>query len=825
MARDEDHRVEELVAGLTLEEKASLTAGASVWHLPPLERFGIGQLKMSDGPSGVRGERMGVRRSLSFPCGMAVGATWDVDLVAALGDAVGLEARSKGVHLVLGPTVCIPRMPLGGRTFESFAEDPHLTARLTVAYIRGTQAHGVGCCVKHFACNDQEHERHTISAEVDPVTLREVHLPAFEAAVREAGTWAVMSAYNRLNGTFCGEHPELLGRTLKGEWAFDGVVVSDWFGTHSTADAAIAGLDIEMPGPASHLGPHLVDAVRSGDVSDEIVDEHARQVVRLLVRTGLADSPPKPDEAEDDDPDRRATAHTIAVGSTVLLHNDGILPLDVPSLERVALIGPNARRLTTGGGGSSTVTPLRDRLLLDELRSRFGAVEVVHEEGCRLGGGTPLMDPALIDGGFDVEFHTGGDLDHGFAGDVAGTERLRRADFVAIGDPLPGVPLPGCRIKARTTFVPDADGTWTFGLANTGTAVVRLDGDIIVDNRTPERGRSFFGLGSTVATAEVELAARRPHELVVEMHNGDVPIGGFQVRAGRPPRANSIDRAVAAAREADVAVVVVGANSEVESEGHDRPDLRLAGEQDELVHRVAAANPRTIVVLNVGAPVTMPWIDEVAAVVNVWFPGEEGAAALAEILTGDAEPSGRLPITFPRALAESATHAWYPGAEGKVTYGEGLLVGHRHFDANEIEPLFCFGHGLSYTTFEHDEPVADGDGTDLVVRVPVTNTGSRPGTEVVQLYAGPIGDGGDAARRGDRPVRQLAGFVKVEVEPGATAEAAVAADARAFSRWDEPTRSWTVVPGDYELSVGASSRDLRHRMTVTVPASDLADRG
>jgi beta-glucosidase len=799
-------RVEQLVAELTTSEKASLTGGSDVWHLPAIERVGLGSLKMSDGPSGVRGEHWSTRRSLSFPCGIAVGSTWDVDLVARFGTALAAEARSKGVHLLLGPTVCIVRMPLAGRTFESLAEDPHLSSRLTVAYISHVQAGGVGCCVKHFACNDQEHERMTISAEVDEVTLREVHLPSFEAAVLEAGTWSVMSAYNRIDGTYCGEHPELLGRILKGDWAFDGVVVSDWLGTHSTLEATIAGLDVEMPGPPSHLGEKLATAVEDGAVDAAVLDDHARRILRLAQRTGALESTVSVAEAEDDDPQRRAVAHEIAVGGMVLLRNQGVLPLDGTALRRVALIGPNAARLEPGGGGSSTVTGFRDPSLVDELRAQLPDADIAYEEGCRLAVEARRIDPRLLGDGLDLEYFSG----TGFQGEPAGRALLARGHFMALGDLSPGVSAGDFSLRATATFVADQDGTWQLGLANAGRARLLLDGEVVIDNTEPVRGDAFFGAGSTIVTTDRDLVAGEKHQLTVELENDRFPLAGFDLLADRPPVPDLLERAVAAAREAEVAIVVVGANSQCETEGADRADLRLLGEQDALVAAVAAANPNTVVVLNAGGPVELPWVDDVAAVLTTWYPGEEGAAALAAVLAGVEEPAGRLPVTFPKRLEDSATYDWYPGEDGKVVYGEGLLVGHRHFDAHDIEPAFCFGHGLGYTTFELGRPAVEGSAPELTVRVPVTNTGERKGSQVVQVYVGAV------ERPEGRPVRQLAGFAKVVVAAGETVTAEIAIGERAFSRWDVEQRAWAATGGDYELSVGTSSRNLPHTVRVAV---------
>ncbi|HEX6487361.1 MAG TPA: glycoside hydrolase family 3 C-terminal domain-containing protein [Candidatus Dormibacteraeota bacterium] len=785
-------RVEELLGRLTLDEKALLTAGDDVWHLPAIPRVGLGRLKMSDGPSGVRGESRGTRRSLSFPCGIAAGSTWDVDLLNRYGAGLAAEARSKGVHVLLGPTICVQRVPVAGRTFESFSEDPLLTAELAVAYIRGVQSQGVAACAKHFACNDQEFERLTISAEVDEKTLREIHLPAFEAAVREAGVWAVMSAYNRVNGTYCGEHPWLLGEVLKGEWGFDGVVVSDWLGTHSTAPAALAGLDIEMPGPPQHLGPLLADAVRAGKVPEAVLEDHCRRVLRLAERTGLLDEPAPAVEAEDDDPERRRLARNLAISGAVLLRNDGLLPLT--GARKLAVIGPNAERLEPGGGGSSTVIPLQRTSLLEALRAQFPGVEVVHEEGCRIDHDVPVLRTGLIPEGLAVEYFANRE----WAGPPAATDRVWTGQYVAFGTPWPGDAGSAFSMRARGAFKPDRDGPWELSLANTGAARVLLDGAVVIDNTKPEPGESLYGFGSTTLRTTVELEGGRAYELLIELDSDATIVAGYRLGARPPARPNGIARAAAAAASADAVVLVVGNNPDWETEGKDRESLALPGEQDELVRQVLAANPRTAVVVNAGAPIAMPWADDTGALLVLWYPGEEGAAALAEMLAGASEPGGRLPISFPKRLEDLTAFAAYPGSDGAVRYEEGSLIGYRDLDARGIEPTFCFGHGLGYTHFEFGEPEVTQSGGEVRLSVPVTNTGERPGSEVVQVYVG----------------AELKGFAKVALEPAATAPVEVTLDERAFRRWDG---GWRVEPGERELRIGASSRDIRRRVTVTLP--------
>lgn len=800
-------RVAELLGRLTDEEKARLTGGDDSWHLPALAEHGIGRMMLSDGPSGVRGAHFGTVRSLSYPCGMAVGATWDVDLAARFGTAVAEEARAKAVHVVLGPTICVPRTPLAGRTFESFSEDPHLTAELTVAYVAATQAEGVACCVKHYACNDQEHDRMSISAEVDQVTLREVHLAPFEAAVTRAGVWAVMSAYNRVNGHWCSEHPELLGRILKGEWAFDGVVISDWGGTHSTVGSAEHGLDVEMPAPPRFLGPALAEAVSAGKVERAALDDRATRVLTLAERTGLLDEPEARAEREDDAPHRRALARELATSSYVLLTNDGTLPLAVPRAGRIALIGPNAEHPEGRGGGSSTVTAFTEPNLAEALRQRLDGIEITTSVGCHLDIGLPPVPRWMFPDGMAIEYFGSNDC----TGEPLATSTAWESRFIMMGAPHPEVEDPGS-IRARMTMQADRTGRFTLGIVNTSPTRVFLDGEEVIDNTVFEQGRAFFGHGSRLARHGADLVAGGEYvvEVEISLNSTDNLVGGFELYLGSPDEEDPLPAAVAAAEAADVAVVVVGSNGRLETEGADRPTLALPGAQDELVAAVTAANPRTVVVVNTGAPVTMPWADDAAAVLMAWYPGEEGVDALVDVLSGDADPGGRLPITFPKRIEDSAAHGFYPGDGDEVVYGEGLRIGHRHFDANGTEPLFAFGHGLSYTTFSLGEPAVSGSGTDRIVTVPVTNTGDRSGSTVVQAYVART----DA--RPERPVRELKGFTKLVVEPGATSSAQISLGRRSFARWDPETHDWVVDPGRYEVHIGTSSRQIDHVVDVDV---------
>ena len=536
--------IERLVGAMTLDEKASLTAGADMWYLPPVERLGIPSLKVSDGPSGVRGDSLIGRRSLSIPCGMSVGSTWNPDLVRRLGDVLAAEARSKNVHVLLGPTVCIVRTPLAGRTFESFSEDPLLTAHIAGAYVQGVQAGGVACCIKHFACNDQEHERMTISAEVDERALREIHLVAFEHAVQEAGVWSVMTAYNKVNGIYCGEQPDLIDGVLRREWGFDGLVMSDWFGTHSTVPAALAGLDLEMPGPSAWLGPTLAAAVRNGDVDESVVDGQVRNVLRLMGRVGLLDGGATFDHAserQDDDPGRRAVAREVAAEGTVLLVNDGLLPLNpaTAGVSRVAVIGPNAAALAMGGG-SSEVTPHRRRRLADTLAERLPDAIVTSEVGCRIDRGLPSIDLRLLsDETVGVAYFDNADR----AGAPVATDEAHTARVIWIGPPRPELTIGAYSVRLSTTFTPDVAGAWRLGLESAGRAVLRLNGEVVVDNTEPTKGPGFYGAGSAPVEVTLDLAAGRSYDLEVDVwpRSTSSPIMGVRIGASPPDTGDEFD--------------------------------------------------------------------------------------------------------------------------------------------------------------------------------------------------------------------------------------------------------------------------------------------
>jgi beta-glucosidase len=848
MVEGHDNRIAALVAELTLDEKAALTAGVDMWSTTPVPRLGIPAVRLTDGPNGARGAHLGPSgpTSACLPCGSALGATWSPDVVAAVGGVLGAEARAKGARVLLAPTVNMHRSPLAGRNFECYAEDPLLAGRLAAAFVRGAQAEGVATTVKHLVGNDAEHERYTISSDIDERALREIYLRPFEIAVREGGSLGVMTSYNRVNGRWCTEQPELLGGILRGEWGFDGFVVTDWFGVTGTAASAAAGVDLEMPGPARAFGPALAAAVRAGEVDEAVVDAQVTRLLTVLDSIGALDDEGPGDETATDRPEHRRVARRAATESMVLLANVGLLPLDRAALRTVAVIGPNADRAQIMGGGSASLRPHYLVTPLEALRAALGdGVTVVHERGCDNRKATPALGgrgtaaPGGAGEGLAVDWYAGPDL----AGEPVHHSHVPVADVFGLEPPVPGLGDGGWSFRAHTTLTPDVTGKHTFTLVQAGRGRVTVGGEALVDGfaRRLPRGTAYYGLGSVEVEATVDLVAGEPVDVVVEFATAR-PSGALRIGHRAPEADDLLDRAVAAATGADAVVLVVGTNGEWESEGSDRPAMDLPGRQDELVRRVLAANPDTVVVVNAASPVTMDWAPAARAVLQIWFGGQEMAAGLADVLLGDAEPAGRLPTTLPVRLEHNPSYGNFPGERGHVRYGEGVLVGYRWYEARHLPVRYPFGHGGSYTTFALGAPASStptftpGQGGRLTVSVPVTNTGACRGAEVVQCYVAP------PAGRLVRPPKELAGFAKVWLDPGETTTVEVVLDDRSFAYWDPgvPDRDelarraaavpmadrhgapaepgWRVDPGTYALHVGRSAAAVDHVVTVEVVA-------
>ncbi|XVS66668.1 glycoside hydrolase family 3 C-terminal domain-containing protein [Actinosynnema sp. CA-299493] len=769
-----------LVDKLDVARKVRLLTGATGWRTHDEPDIGLRSIVVSDGPIGVRGQGWDERStSLALPSPTALAATWDVDLVRRLGVLLAAEARRKGVDVLLAPTLNLHRSPFAGRHFECYSEDPLLTARTGAAYITGVQSGGVAATAKHYVANDSETERMTLDADVDERTLHEVYLVPFEAAV-EAGVWVVMSAYNGVNGVTMSENA-LLDEPLKGSWGFDGLVVSDWGAIRSTAPSARAAQDLAMPGPESPWND-LVAAVENGEVPEGALDLKVERLLRLASRVGALNG------ATAREPQVDAPLELLreaVAGSTVLLRNDGVLPLS-PGV-KVAVLGPNAATARIQGGGSAGVYP---ESVVSFVEGLTEVTEVVHTAGVR------LQDrPAPL---------TTANARHPHNGEPGVLVRLLDADGAELSADhrflgrILEVPLvDGARtIEVHGKLDVDVTGDWTLSVAGFGRLTVDLDGTRLVDEDVPldTDDPAVIHLTPPYRQATAHLEAGTAVDLVARRELRE-HTGTATVLAADPPRLSDADelaRAVGLARTSDVAVVVVGTTDEIESEGFDRTSLALPGRQDELVRAVRAVNDRTVVVVNSGGPVELPWRDDVAAVLLTWFPGQEAGHGLADVLLGVREPGGRLPTTWP-AVQEDLPVSNVRPDHGVLRYDEGLHLGYRAWHRAESVPAYWFGHGLGYTTWEYEAVTTTGSG----VRVRLRNTGHRPGREVVQVYV----------TRPDstveRPARWLAAWTTATAAPGETVEADVEIPRRAYQHWT--TAGWTTEPGPFTLLIGPSS--------------------
>jgi beta-glucosidase len=795
MTESLDPALKTLLDKLDLDQKVRLLTGADMWGLHAEPAIGLRRMVLSDGPSGIRGESWDERETaLNLPSATALGSSWDPDLAYRYGAVLAAEARRMGVDVVLGPTINLHRSPLGGRHFEAYSEDPLLTSRLCAAYVRGVQDAGVGATPKHYVANDFETERFTANVVVSERALREVYLAAFEDTVVQARPWLVMSAYNSVNGTTMTENP-LLAEPLCGEWGFDGVVVSDWWAARTTEPAALARQDLVMPGPDGPWGAKLVAAVRAGRVPESAVDEKVLRVLRLAARVGALDGyePAIPSAV-----DGVAFAREAAAAGTVLVRNSDELPWQANEIASVAVIGHNAYLARNQGGGSALVEPDHVVSPLDGVRAALPEARVTWHLGAEAQHGiaplplADLTDP--VDGRPGV---------HAVFRDADGTvildEHRRTADLARLGGTRLGATT---SIELTARYLPRESGVVRLGIAGGGRATLSVDGVTVLDEELVHTGQEFGGglVAPPSASAPVELTAGVPVALIarLDLPPREKPDAGVTMTVGFDLAPSSADEAIAeaarAAADADVALVVVGTSAEVESEGFDRATLSLPGRQDDLVTAVAAANPRTVVVVNAGAPVLMPWRDEVAAVLLTWFGGQETGDALADVLLGVTEPGGRLSTTWP-ALEEDVPVLDTTPVDGVVRYDEGVHIGHRAWLRAGTEPAYPFGHGLGYTTWDIVELTA----TETEATVHVRNTGGRLGKHVVQVYLSKE----DTAI--DRPARWLAAFATVRAEPGETRTVTMPLAPRVFEHWDH---GWRREPGRYTVHAGSSVEDL-----------------
>ena len=807
----------ELTAKLSLERKVELLTGRDFWNTNSLDEIGLRNMLLSDGPAGVRGEFWDERdNSLNLPSGSALGSTWNRELASEYGVVMGAEAARKGVDVVLGPTINLHRSPLGGRHFECLSEDPMLTGVMAANYVYGLQSTGKGACPKHYIANDFETNRFTVNVKVGERALRELYLRPFEDAVN-AGAWSVMSSYNSINGATATEN-DLLENPLKSEWGFDGVVISDWTAVRSLESAKFEQ-DLVMPGPQGPWGEALVAAVKNGEIPESVIDRKIVRILTMALRVGAigADgkTPAAPHRHNDIAASGSAFAKKAAIEGTVLLQNDGILPVDLKSKKKVALIGHNALAARTQGGGSASVHPKTVSTPFSALSEALGdklsySIGAVVQPG--IGGldRDKIVNPVTKQAGVRVEFFNEANEN------IFSDDRLI-TDIVWIGS---DVPLPVThRMTFSTIYTPDATEVRELGFTGLQHTKMTVNGEELINLKmAPLSGDPFEALMQPPHTSvPVQLTAGVPVEIVYDVDmtgRTGLFIGAFMFRFGFEEKGANADaliaEAVANAKDAEIAIVVVGTNSVVESEGYDRQDLKLPGRQDELVEAVIAANPNTVVVVNSGSPVELPWASKVRAILLPYFGGQEMGSALLEMLTGVEEPGGRLPTTWAKVASDLPVINCTPDANNEVEYTEGIHIGYKAWLKAGTKPLYAFGHGLGYTSWSLNGVSGSGSvaaGADYTFEVSVTNTGTRAGKHVVQAY---LSRGNSAI---ERPVKWLAGFEQVRLAAGETKSVSITISAREFANWDG---AWNYEAGQFQLEVGSAVDNLSLTATVEV---------
>lgn len=818
---DVEKRVEELLSQLTLREKVLLMSGKNAWQTSPIERLGIPSITMTDGPHGVRSSQPEADRivgpATSFPTGVSMASTWNPDLIRRVGEALAEETRAMGCDIILGPCVNIVRTPLAGRNFETYSEDPYLAGKIGVAYVKGVQSKGIGTSLKHFACNNQEIERSRGSSEIDERTLREIYLSQFEMIVRDANPWTVMCSYNRINGIYASENYFLLNEILKGEWDYEGVVVSDWGANHTIVESVEGGLDLEMPGPAKYFGNLLIDAVNTWQIDESEIDKAARRVLRMIIKSGKMGDKNDLPQGYINTRDHQLLAKEVAEEAITLLKNEGrILPIDRKFVKTIAVLGPNAADFPVSGGGSSSLEPPYRVSPLQGLRQKFSeGMTFLYEPGCDNFVNLPtlkgdkIQPPTGKGGGLNAKYYKNTTL----TGDPVLERVDDRLDFWWFQQG-PAKEL-GNQFSARWEgkLIVQQDGLHTFGLSNTGIGRLYIDGKVFIEN-IPDSSSKETIIKST--RKAIELDSKKKYEIMVEfIRMVDLSFANLKVTFAYTPlpeNDNRFDSAIEAAKKADIVLIFAGMPENFETEGNDRPHMHLPGRQDELINAVSKVNSKTVVVLNCGSPIELPWVDQVPAIIEAYYPGMEGGNAIADILAGDINPSGKLTVTYPKRYEDNPTFGNYPDTK-QVFYGEGIFVGYRYYDNKRIEVLYPFGHGLSYTKFEYSDfnvPENLNKGDPFLISVKVKNRGDRAGKETVQLYIQ------DEESSLPRPPKELKGFKKVYLEPGETKTVEFELNERDFSFFNPYLGKWITEPGKFNFLIGSSSRDIRQQKSINL---------
>ncbi|KAK9457094.1 glycoside hydrolase superfamily [Dipodascopsis uninucleata] len=797
--------IEKTLSKLTLNEKVSLLSGTDFWHTASIPQYGIPALRFTDGPNGVRGTRFfnGIPAAC-FPCGTALGATWDQALLQNAGWTMGEEAKAKGAHVILGPTINMQRSPLGGRGFESISEDPVLAGMMASSLINGIQSTKVAATIKHFVCNDQEDERNAVSSIITQRAMREIYLLPFQIVMRDSAPLALMTGYNKVNGLHCSSNKLLLDDILRKEWGFDGLVMSDWFGTYSVDQSINAGLDLEMPGPTIFR------------VSDATLDERVRNVLKLINRvdaTGVKENAP---ERGRNTPETSELLRKIAGNSVVLLKNeDNVLPLKKSKL--TAVIGPNAKFAAFCGGGSASLNPYYSVTPFDAICEKLD-IAPLYSLGCYSYKALPVLGSL-------------GKLPNGNSGllfkvylepPVVSNRRqvdeieLPNCDMLLIDYKIPGIEnLDVFYADVTTTVTVQESGIYEFGVTVYGTAKLYVDGELIVDNETVQRqGKGFFGNGTVEEIGKIRLVAGKPYDVKIQfgshktckLESRTIAFAGGGLRVGLCMEVDpetALEKAVSVAKSADQVILCVGLSSEWESEGFDRTDMKLPLNTDKLVEAILAANPDTVIINQSGTPVEMPWISKAKGVLQAWFGGNETGNGIADVLFGDINPSGKLPLSFPIKLSHNPAYLNYRSEAGRVLYGEDVYVGYRYYEKTERDVLFPFGYGLSYSTFKFSHLILSIDDRQLDVTVTVQNASEIAGSEVVQVYIS------QKNPKVWRPVKELKGFCKVFLSSGEFKTITIPIELKyATSYYNEISDKWISEKDSYTVLVGRSSQEI-----------------
>ncbi|RKY24925.1 MAG: glycosyl hydrolase [Planctomycetota bacterium] len=815
-----ERQVEEILSRMTLDEKITVLHGNSTFSVGAVKRLGIPELTLSDGPHGIRQDASENRDDYyvtAMPVGVALAATWNIEMARLMGNVIGAEARNCNKQVLLGPGVNMMKTPLCGRNFEYYSEDPYLAGKIAVEYIKGVQQNDVAACAKHYALNNQEKNRCFVDARPDERTLREIYLPAFEMAVKEGKVWCVMGSYNKVRGKWSCENKHLARDILKGQWGFDGVYISDWCAVHSTVDSAINGLDLEMgtnkPYDQYFFAAPLKKAVQQGQVPLSVVDDKVRRVLRLMFRTKLVGAD-KPVPGSRNTRAHQIAARKVAEEAVVLLKNNGVLPIDINKVKKIAVIGENANMIQSDKGGSSSVKNyLYEITPLEGIKRRVGrTASVTFAQGYISYRNAFDFDmiPEKYLSSFDPVSGAKGWRGEYFASlDLSGKPTFVRYDsninFKWLGAPADNMPEDNFSVRWTGTVVAPASGEYEFGLLSDDGSRMFIDGEMLIDN--------WWDHGPLAKTRKIELEKGKEYNIVIEYYDSGV---GADVKLGwrgcvsdnikETVNNNMIAEAVAVAKDADVVFVFVGHNHYYDDEGRDKADIKLGHNQDELIEALTKANPKTVALLTSGGALEMPWVNDVPAVLQMWYLGMESGNAVANILFGDVNPSGKLPMTFPKKLEDIPAHKLDDYKVEYCDYKEGILVGYRWFDTKNVEPLFAFGHGLSYTKFEYTNVrvrKSNEDGVLYEVQVDVKNTGDMAGAEVVQMY---IADEESSLMR---PEKELKGFRKVFLKPGDKITVSMPIDKRMLSFYDPTKKAWVAESGAFKLLIGSSSRDIR----------------